>query len=374
MNSRNSKAGWLIGAIVVVAVLIALVLHGRAGADKPMQRQAATPVAVAAVALADVPVYIDALGTVTPTRTVTVATQIDGILDEVNFSEGQHVKRGQLIARIDDRALRAQLEQAQGVLQHDQATLTNAEHDLQRYRVLIKAGSITQQLLDTQVATVAEDQGTVQADRGNVANLAVQVSYCQITSPVDGVVGLRLIDPGNYVSTTSTTGIAVITAMDPATVVFAVPEDDLGQIRQAMAAGPVAVGAFDREDVHQLASGSLLALDNQVDTSTGTVRVKASFPQADQVLFPNQFVNAHLKAATLSQVPVVPTRAIQHGSDGDFLFVLAGHKVSLRQVKVGPSQGDNSAILGNGVHPGEKVVTDGADKLDDGSPVRVAAA
>jgi multidrug efflux system membrane fusion protein len=330
---------------------------------------------VVAARLADVPVYIDSLGTVTPTRTVTVITQVNGILDSVDFKEGQFVHRGQVIARIDSRALEAQLVQAQGTLTHDKAALANAQLDLQRYRQLIKVGSITQQTLDTQVATVNEDQGTVVSDTGNVKNLQVQVSYCTITSPVDGVVGLRLVDPGNYVTTASTTGVAVITQLQPATVVYAVPEDYLGQIRQAMSRGAVAVLAYDRDKKTLLARGSLLAVDNQVDTSTGTIKVKAEFPQSGDALFPNQFVNARMQADTLNQIPVIPTAAIQHGTNGDFVFVVGtGGKVALRNVKAGPVSGDNTAILDGGVKAGERVVTDGADKLDNGSMVRVVAA
>jgi len=241
------------------------------------------------------------------------------------------------------------------------------------HRELIKVGSTTQQTLDTQASLVQQLQGTVASDQGSVQNLEVQVSYCTITSPVDGVVGLRLVDPGNYVTTTATTGIAVITQMTPATVVFAVPEDDLGAINQAMAKGVVTVLAYDRNKHNLLATGALLALDNQVDTSTGTIKVKAQFDDSGKALFPNQFVNARLKADTLSQIAVVPTRAIQHGSKGDFVFVVNGNKASLRTIKTGPSSGDVSAVLDNGVKAGEQVITEGADKLDDGSAVKVVA-
>lgn len=371
MKSRRWKFGLALGVLLLLLAVILLV-HLIAGSHKAKPPAAATPVSAVAAKLADMPVYIDALGTVTPTRSVTVITQVNGILSSIDFTEGQHVSKGQVIAHIDDRALKAQWAQARGTLAHDQAVLANAKLDLTRYRELIKAGSITQQTLDTQIATVQEDEGTVTADAGNAQNLEVQVSYCTITSPVDGVVGLRLVDPGNYVTTSASTGIAVITQMQPPMVVFAVPEDDLGPINQARARGAVTVFAYDRDKKTLLATGSVLALDNQVDTSTGTVKVKAQFPQAGAALFPNQFVNARLQADTLHQVPVVPTAAIQHGSNGDFLFVVGGgNKVALRNVKSGPAGGDNTAILDNGVKPGEQVVTDGADKLDNGSPVKV---
>ncbi|MEQ5844096.1 efflux RND transporter periplasmic adaptor subunit [Paraburkholderia acidicola] len=370
---KRRHIGWAI-VVLVVVVLAVWFFHFRHPASKQAAPAPGTPVSAVATKLADVPVYIDSLGTVTPTRSVTVITQVNGILDTVDFKEGQVVRKGQTIAHIDSRSLEAQLVQAQGTLVHDQASLANARLDLQRYRQLIKAGSITQQTLDTQVATVNEDEGTVKADTGNVQNLQVQVSYCTITSPVDGVVGLRLVDPGNYVTTASTTGIAVITQLQPATVVYAVPEDYLGQIHKAMTRGAVPVLAYDRDKKSLLAQGTLLALDNQVDTSTGTVKVKAEFPQSGDTLFPNQFVNARMQADTLQQVPVVPTAAIQHGSIGDFVFIVgAGDKVALRNVKVGPVSGDNTAILDGGVKAGEQVVTDGADKLDNGSRVRVVS-
>lgn len=370
---KAGRKGWFwaiaLLVLVIVAIVVLVYLHG---AKKPAAPRTATPVTAVATQLADVPVYIDALGTVIPTRTVTVATQVNGILNTVDFKEGQHVKAGQVIATIDSRALQAQLTQAQGTLIHDQAVLANARVDLARYRQLIKAGSITQQTLDTQVALVQETEGTVKADAGNVQNLQVQVSYCTITSPVNGIVGLRLVDPGNYVTTTATTGIAVITQLQPATVLYAVPEDYLGQIHKAMARGAVTVYAYDRNKKTLLTTGSLLALDNQVDTATGTVKIKAIFPSAAETLFPNQFVNARMQADTLSQVPVVPTAAIQHGSNGDFVFVIgANNNVAMRSVKSGPVYKDNTAILDNGVKVGERVVTDGADKLDNGSLVKV---
>jgi multidrug efflux system membrane fusion protein len=341
-------------AVVAVALLAAAAagyFHSRHASRKPPVAQASSPVTAVAARLADVPVYIDSLGTVTPTRTVTVITQVNGILDSVAFKEGQHVRKGQVIARIDARALEAQLAMAQ----------------------LIKAGSITQQTLDTQVATVRESEGLVQADAGNVRNLQVQVGYCTITSPVDGVIGLRLVDPGNYVTTTSTTGIVVITQLQPATIVYAVPEDYLGQIRKAAARGPVKVLAYDRDKKTLLATGTLLAVDNLVNTTTGTINVKAEFPAAGEQLFPNQFVNTRMQADSLSQVPVVPTAAIQHGTRGDFVFVIgAGDKVALRNVKAGPTLGDDTAILDGGMKAGERVVTDGADRLENGALIRVA--
>ena len=372
-NSRRRRSGLVIGVVVLMLVLLWLWIYRSPDQASGKRPAAGQPVVVVAVEPQDVPVYIDALGTVIPIRSITLVTQVDGILASVAFTEGQVVRKGQVIARIDDRALKAQLAQARGVLARDQAVLANAQRDLARYRELIKAGSISQQTLDTQVSTVAQLAGTVAADQGSVQNLEVQLSYCTLTSPVDGVVGLRQVDPGNYVTTTSTTGIAVITQMQPATVVFAVPEDELGAINRAMLAGPVTVLAYDRNKRSLLATGRLLALDNQVDTSTGTLKVKAQFEEAGNALFPNQFVNARLKVDTLAQVPVVPTRAIQHGSQGDFVFVVAAGRASLRTIKAGPAQGDVTALLDDHVKVGEQVVTEGADKLDNGSLVNVVA-
>jgi multidrug efflux system membrane fusion protein len=372
--SRKTIHPAALAVLILLAIAAVWFFHFRHPAGNAAKAPAGTPVAAVAVKLDDVPVYIDSLGTVTPTRTVTVMTQVNGILDTVGFKEGQRVKKGQVIAHIDSRALEAQLLQAQGVLTHDEATLANDQLNLKRYRQLIGTGSITQQTLDTQTATVQQDEGTVTADRGNVQNLQVQVGYCTITSPVDGVIGLRLVDPGNYVTTTSTTGLAVITQLTPATIVYAVPEDYLGQIHRAMGRGEVPVLAYDRDKKTLLATGALLAVDNQVDTTTGTVKVKAQFDDAGDALYPNQFVNTRMQADTLHQIPVIPTAAIQHGTNGDFVFVVgAGNKAALRNVKAGPVKGDNTAILDGGVKSGEQVVTDGADKLDNGSPVRVVS-
>ncbi|WP_397449034.1 efflux RND transporter periplasmic adaptor subunit [Pseudomonas sp. NA-150] len=373
MENRRRKSGLVVGVVVALLLVCGLGYYLFSAKPKPRPPVTGEPVAVVAVALQDVPVYIDALGTVTPTRSVTVISQVNGILSSVEFKEGQHLTKGQVIARIDDRTLKAQLAQARGVLLHDQALLSNAQRDLARFRELIKIGSTSQQTLDTQASLVQQQQGTVDADQGAVQNLEVQVGYCTITSPINGVVGLRLVDPGNYVTSGSTTGIAVITQMVPATVVFSVPEDDLGIINQSLTRGAVPVLVYDRNKSQLLATGALLALDNQVDVSTGTIKIKAQFDDAGDKLFPNQFVNARLKSDTLNQTPVVPTLAIQHGSKGDFVFVVNGGKASLRMVKVGPTHGDVTAIVDNSLKAGEQVITEGADKLDDGSPVKVAA-
>lgn len=360
--------------VILVCLLTIWFLFLRDAKSAKVPHDQGTPVTAVAVKLSDVAVFIDALGTVTPTRTVTVVPQIDGILDEVYFKEGQQVKQGQLIAHIDSRQIEAQLIAAKGAWVRDQALLGNDQQNLRRYQLSVKSGAITQQMLDTQAATVKEDEGTVQTDTGTVKNLEVQLSYCSITSPVDGVIGLRLVDPGNYITTNSTTGIAVITQLDPATVLYAVPEDYRDQINQAIARGTVPVLAYNRDGQQQLSQGSLIAVDNQVDTSTGTIKVKAEFANSSNTLFPQQFVNVRMQVDTLKQVPIVPTAAIQHGSKGEFIFVVGSDKkVELRNIKPGPVSGLNTAILNNGVKQGERVVTDGADKLDNGSHVRIVS-
>ncbi|AJK48688.1 efflux RND transporter periplasmic adaptor subunit [Burkholderia plantarii] len=370
---------WFVWFGILIAVLAVAVVARRlhridlARHEASATASAATPVGAVTVRVADVPVYVDALGTVTPTRTIIVVPQVSGVLESVEMGEGQTVRKGQVIAHIDSRALEAQLQQARGTLAHDEALLANARADLQRYRALIDAGSITRQTLDTQAATVREAQGTVQADAGSVRNLEVQLGYCTIRSPVDGAIGLRTVDPGNYVTSANASGIAVITQLQPATVVYAVPEDTLGAIRRAMAAGPVPVLAYDRDRHTLLARGALLAVDNLVNTSTGTINVKARFAESGEALYPNQFVNTRMRVDTLARVPVVPSVAIQHGSNGDFVFALdAADHARLRRIKAGPALGDETAIV-DGLKAGERVVTEGADRLDDGSPVTVAA-
>jgi len=370
------KRRWLVIALVIGVILIAGLVTYFLWSSKQQKKPpvAATPVAAVKAINFDVPVYLNALGTVTPVRTVTVQSQVSGILDTVDFKEGQLVRAGQLIATIDQRALKAQLLEAQGALERDQAALENAKLDLIRYQALIKTGSVTQQTLDTQLATVNQDAGTVKADQGGVQNLEVMLDYTVIRSPLNGIVGLRLVDPGNYVSVGASPGIAVIAQTDPTTVIFAIPEDYIGQVHKAMGTGRVPVSAYDRNKAKILAEGELLALDNQVDTTTGTIRVRAIFAQSKGALFPNQFVNARMQVDTLSNTPIVPTLAIQHGANGDFIFVIGpDNKVQLRTIKSGPVIGEDTAVLNGAVKAGEVVVTDGADKLDQGSLVRIVA-
>ncbi|CAD6528571.1 Multidrug resistance protein MdtA [Paraburkholderia sabiae] len=338
-----------------------------------------TPVTIGTVKRADVPLQLDALGTVTPRATVTVKTQVNGTLEAVLVKEGQRVKAGQPIARIDSRALRAQLLEAQGTLEHDEALLANAQADLKRYETLIDGGSISRQTLDTQRATLRQYQGTVKADQGSVANLQVQVGYCDIVAPMDGTIGLLSTDAGNYVTTSDTTGIATITSDSPTTVVYALPEDRMGDVVDAFhdkGALPVEIFARDKRTV--LDHATLAAIDNQADTTTGTVKLKASAPNAGGKLFPNRFVNVRMTVGTLNDALTVPTVAIQHGASGDFVLTLASTdvtkgagKVALRRVTAGVAYNDATVIAQGNLKAGDAIVLDGADKLDDGSAVKI---
>ncbi len=319
----------------------------------------------------DVPIYLYELGTVTPAQTVTVRTQISGQLFSVGFKEGQLVKKGQLLAQIDPRPYEQALLQAQGSLQRDQAQLEDAQLDLNRYQTLLAQDSIAKQTVDTQRATVHQLEGTVKTDQAAIAAAKLNLVYCRITSPVSGRVGLRQVDPGNYVTPGDTNGLVVVTELDPIDVLFTMPEDNLAQVSQRVHAGAtLQATALDRTLATQLAVGQLLSLDNQVDTTTGTLRAKARFSNANDALFPNQFVNIRLLVDTLHNSVIVPTAAVLRGSQGLFVWVVnqPGNTVEMRQIKTGPAVGDNTAVT-SGLDVGEIVVTDGSDRLRDSQRV-----
>jgi multidrug efflux system membrane fusion protein len=330
------------------------------------------PVGAATIDKGDIRIVLNELGTVTSLDTVTVLTQISGQLVEVGFKEGQIVKKGDFLAQIDPRPYQAALDQAQGTLAHDQGLLGQAQADLKRYQTLGRQDSIAQQQLDDQRYLVAQYTGTVQTDQGTVDNAKLNLAYCHIVSPIDGQVGLRLVDQGNYVQVSSTTGVVVITQMQPISVLFSVPEDNLPDVIQRVRSGAtLSVEAYDRANTRLLATGTLATLDNQIDTTTGTVKLRALFANPDELLYPNQFVNARLLVDTMPNTVRVPVPAVQRGEPGTYVYVInANNTVSVRPVKLGPTDGGYSAVL-SGLQPGEKVVTDGTDRLRDGAVVTV---
>jgi multidrug efflux system membrane fusion protein len=330
------------------------------------------PVGAATVDKGDIRIILNELGTVTSLDTVTVLTQISGQLTDVGFQEGQLVKKGDFLAQIDPRPYQAALEQAQGTLAHDQGLLDQARADLKRFQTLGRQDSIAQQQLDDQKYLVAQFTGTVQTDQGTVDNAKLNLAYCHIISPIDGQVGLRQVDPGNYIQASSTSGIVVITQMQPISVLFAVPEDNISAIIQQVRSGAtLSVAAYDRANVKLLATGTLGTLDNQIDTTTGTVKLRALFANPDEQLYPNQFVNARLLVSTMQDTIRVPVQAVQRGEPGTYVYVITtNNTVAVRPVKVGPTDGGYMAVL-SGLQVGEKVVTDGTDRLRDGAPVIV---
>jgi multidrug efflux system membrane fusion protein len=369
---------WIKSVLVLAAVLLCLWLLVRAFSNhkaKPAGAQA-IPVATAPVTLGNIDVYLDGLGTVTPVYTVTVVSRVAGEITEVRFKEGQIVKKNDLLAVIDPRPYVAALLQAQGQLARDEAMLKNARIDLVRYQNSYKEHAIPEQQLATQQATVDEDVGTVKLDQGNLAAAAVNVDYTRIVSPIDGRVGLRNIDPGNVVPADGTVGLCVLTQLQPMTVIFTLAEDDIDEVTAQMATGrAMQVLALDRSKQHQIAAGTLLTVDNQVNTTTGTVRARATFANPHNELFPNQFVNARLLVKTLTQVNLVPQAAIQRNNDAAFVYVeQPDSTVQSVNVTILATEGETSAVTG--VKPGEQLVTDGFDKLQNGSKIvqRKAAA
>jgi multidrug efflux system membrane fusion protein len=334
---------------------------------------AAQTVGAATAVLGNIHEIVNALGTVTPLATVTVQTQIDGQLLAVGFTEGQMVKKGDFLAQIDQRPYEILKAQYEGQLAHDQGLLAQAQLDQTRYQTLAQQNSIARQQAEDQVFIVQQYEGTVKEDQAQVDTQNLNIQYCHIVSPVTGRVGLRLVDPGNYVQVASSTGIAVVTQLQPITVIFTIPEDDLPEIMPQFYAGTaLGVTAYDRANLHELATGQVSAVDNQIDTTTGTVKVRAQFDNTDNALFPSQFVNARLLVQTLENVVTVPTSAIQLGSLGAYVYVInTDSTVSVRQVATGPIDGKVTAI-DSGLSAGERVVVDGTDRLRDGLRVTVA--
>jgi membrane fusion protein, multidrug efflux system len=378
--SRRRRRRLLFIAIAVVAIIAAVVIWRLSAAKKDAAQSraragATQPVGVATVATHDIRQILNQIGTVTPLATVTVQTQINGVLMQVGFKEGQLVHKGDFLAQIDPRPYQILLQQYQAQLLHDQAGLRQAQGDLERYRALLEKDSIAKQTVDDQVWLVQQDEGTVRVDQAQIDNQTLNLKYCHIVAPVDGRVGLRLVDVGNYVTANSATGLVVVTQLNPISVVFTVPEDNVPDVlSQFQANGSLKVTAYDRANVTQLATGTLGAVDTQVDTTTGTVRMRALFDNNNSALYPQQFVNVQLLVRVLPNAIALPKTAVQYGSSGTFVYALSeDNTVSVQPVTLGVQDGELIAVQ-KGVAVGDRVVTDGADQLKSGAKVTVREA
>jgi multidrug efflux system membrane fusion protein len=373
---------WLLAAVALAAAALAAWYwfgHGSGDqAKKSAKDEAASrpmPVVAAPARKGNIDVSIDALGTVIPRNVVVVRPRIDGQLLSVAFREGQSVRAGDLLAQIDPRPFEVMLTQANGQMARDQAQLKNAQVDLERYQTLLAQDSISKQQVDTQAALVRQFQGAVESDKGAIDNAKLQITYARITAPISGRVGLRQVDAGNIVRASDANGLVTITQVQPVTVIYPVPEDNVPRIvKRVQVKDAVDVDAFDRSGKTRLATGRLLTIDNQIDTTTGTVKVKAEFPNTDGALFPNQFVNIRMVVETHEDATLVPTAAIQRGAPGTFVFMVKQDKtVAVTPVQVGAISGETTEVT-KGLAPDNLVVVDGADKLRDGSRVELVDA
>ena len=377
--SRLRRHPVALGAIALLVVVVGggiLAVHGSfwstAGAQEGRLALPRVPVVAAAARARDVGVYLNGLGTVTPLNTVTVRTRVDGELIRVQFQEGQIVSRGDLLAEVDPRPFEAQLTQFEGQLERDQALLDNARVDLKRFQELVTTDAVPRQQLDTQASLVHQLEGTVKNDQGQIDATKVQLAYCHITSPIAGRVGLRLVDAGNIVHAADTGGLVIVTQLQPITVIFTIPEDSIPTVLEQLGRGVrLPVQAYDREQRRKLAEGVLLTIDNEVDPTTGTVRLKAQFPNSDNRLFPSQFVNARLLIETRRGATVIPAAAIQSSPRGPFVYVIRPDRtVAIRQVGVGVTDGDDMSVE-RGLKVGEQVVVEGAERLRDGVAIEL---
>jgi membrane fusion protein, multidrug efflux system len=374
-KKRSFAWVWIILILLIGLVGFRMYQNKQSAAQAAKQKAAAAqrgvPISTTTATKGSIGVYINALGTVTPVYTATITSRVDGQINSVNYREGQMVHKGDILLQIDPRPYQAALTQAEGTLAHDEALLAEGRIDLNRYQEAFNRNAIAKQQLDDQVQTVKQVEGSVKNDQGTVAAATTNVDYTTIRAPIDGRVGLRLLDPGNIVTSGSTTPLVVVAQLQPITVIFSVAEDYLPQIQKQMHVGhKMSVDALDRDQLTKLASGSLLTLDNQIDTSTGTVKLKAIFQNGDLTLFPNQFVNARLLVDTQEDATLVPSAAIQRNAQNAFVYLIKPDQTAaVQNVTIGTTDGNTSAV--QGIQPGDVIAMTGFDKLQDGAKVTV---
>lgn len=368
--SRHHYGVWIVLIVLIIIGVVVYRMHVSAASSKGKDTGTAPiSVGVTEARKRDVPYYLTGLGTVTAFNTVTVHTRVDGQIMQVSFREGQFVHQGDVLVEIDPRPYQVALEQAEGQLAKDLASQNDAKVDLSRYQTLWQEGVIPRQQLDSQQATVGQYDGAIKSDQAAIDNEKLQLTYCHITSPIDGRVGLRLVDPGNIVHATDTNGMIVITQVQPIAVIFTLPEDVLPQVAAQMRVGALTVEAYSRDNNAKIAQGVLLTIDNQIDPTTGTIKLKAQFDNHDLSLWPNQFVNARVLLSVRQNATVIPTAGIQSGAQGPFVFVVGSDKkAKVRPIQVDFAEG-NISVVRQGLNPGEQIVVDGADKLQADSPV-----
>jgi membrane fusion protein, multidrug efflux system len=374
MTRQHKK--WLVCSIsvLVIVVLAVLLFHHRKVAAQEQKKSEEKPtvqVTTVTARLGTISAYLESIGTVTPVYTDSVTAQVTGVITNVHYREGQMVHKGDPLIDLDDRPYTSQLTQAQGTLEHDQNLLAEAQMDLKRYQDAWARNGIPRQTLEDQEKMVLQDQGTVKTDQGMVAYDQAQVDYCHIAAPFDGRVGLRLVDPGNLVTANGTTVLVVITQMQPITVIFPLAEDNLEQVLTQLQRGVrLAVQAWDRQMSRQIATGRLETADNQIDTTTGTVKLRATFPNGDNALFPNQFVNTRLPTETLKNQILIPSSAIQHNGDKAFVYVIKDNRATLTMVKPGITDRDTTAV--EGIQAGDVVANSSFDKLQNGAEISIS--
>lgn len=377
---RKARWIWIIAILGLIAIATTIIRSKRnspvaaAAAQSAGYENRVVSIQVVTVSRVDVPVILEGLGNVTPIATIVVKTQVDGMLNKVYFKEGQQMTKGQLLAQIDPRPFQIQLQQGQAALARDSALLANSKLDLGRYQTLGDQKLVPQQQVDTQRSLVAQTEAAIQADQAQIATAKLNLTYARIVSPVTGVTGVRLVDPGNIIHAADSTGMVVVTQLDPIAVMFVLPEDDQFRISQAMAQGPLNVDAYSRDGTKKLGTGQVLLIDNQINTTTATIRLKATFSNPDHALWPNAFVKARLVLATNKGALAVPNSTIQRGPQGTFVYVMKRDQtVEVRAIEIASIQGD-TAVIQSGLDVGEQVVSEGQNQLRPGAKVAVRAA